>query len=114
MSGMATRLRARVTRRPSLPLTARDESDLVVIRSSPSHQRALEDLARTPSGQTQTLSESALLHAIFEAGLDAVRAAAQEAGYAELADQMATEQRDGEVDRRAEARRRRPSWADEA
>jgi hypothetical protein len=106
---MATRMKEPVTRRPSLPLTAKDESDLNLIRTSPSHQRALEQLGADLPGGAEALSEAALLHAVFEAGLDAVRMAAAEAGYAELARQQAAEA----VANRAENRRRRPQWADE-
>jgi hypothetical protein len=107
---MATRLGEPVKRRSTLPLTAQDESDLALIRTSPSYQRALENLAGSAEGHLQNLSESALLHAVFAAGLDAVRLAAAEAGYAQLAE----ERRADATARRAQSRRRRPSWADEA
>jgi len=102
-------MQGRVIRRPSLPLTAQDESDLDLIRSSPNHRRALEQLGGDLAGVTESLSEGALLHAVFEAGLEAVRLAAAEVGYAELAQQ----QRQDAGAQRAESRRRRPSWADD-
>jgi hypothetical protein len=54
-------------------------------------------------------AESVFLHAIFAAGLRAVREHAEQASYA--ADAAAYESEDAE--RRAVARRRRPEWADE-
>lgn len=103
---MASRMTEPVIRRPSLPLTAKDELDLDQIRRSPSFQRALSEVAGSlPAGA----SESVLLHAVFTAGLEAVRRAAAEAGYAELAEQY----RAGAEDRRAIQRRRQPQWADE-
>ncbi len=102
-------------RRPSLPLTEVDEAHLQLIWSSPTHRHALDELAGRLSvgaeGEGELdLTESALLHLVFEAGLDAVRARAQEAGYAELARGRLSEE---QVEARAIARRRRPSWADE-
>jgi hypothetical protein len=105
---MATRLKASVTRRPSLPLTAKDERSLDLIRTTSTYQRALAQLAGDV-GEPGTMSEGALLHAVFAAGLQAVRHTAAEAGYAALADQ-----RSASLDaRRAESRRRPPAWADE-
>ncbi|WP_030529644.1 hypothetical protein [Phycicoccus jejuensis] len=106
---MATRMQGKVIRRPSLPLTAQDEIDLGLIRTSPSHQRALEQLGADIHDDAASMSESALLHAVFEAGLGAVRAAAAEAGYAELAQQLEADS----LERRDISRRRRPRWADE-
>lgn len=106
---MATRLKASVTRRPSLPLTADDERDLELIRTSTTYRRALAQLAGEAT-EPGTMSESALLHAVFEVGLGAVRHAAAEAGYAELAEQRSA----ATAQTRAESRRRRPAWADEA
>ncbi|MDP9182465.1 MAG: hypothetical protein M3P04_06790 [Actinomycetota bacterium] len=102
-----TRFRATVVRRPSLPLTEQDEHDLERLRTSSLHREALGRL----SGELldTEVSESALLHAVFEAGLAAVRAASEEAGYA----QMAVELDDNGKSHRSAARRRRPSWAHE-
>lgn len=101
-------------RRSSLPLTELDEAHLRLIRSSPTHRHALNELAGRLAGAKGegqgALTESALLHLVFEAGLDAVHARAQEAGYAELARGRSAEE---QAEARATSRRRRPSWADE-
>jgi hypothetical protein len=103
-----TRFRATVVRRPSLPLTQRDERDLELLRTSALHRESLARLSGEAVAEAE-VSESALLHAVFEAGLSAVRAASEEAGYAQLAIEI-----DAEGDtHRAAARRRRPSWASE-
>src|SRR5690348_12282129 len=102
------RFQAGVVRRPSLPLTEQDERDLKRLRESELHREALARLSGTPE-VTTAVSESALLHAVFEAGLAAVREASEEAGYAQLAVEMDLEAKH----RRADARRRRPSWAHE-
>ena len=105
---MTTRLRETAVRRPSLPLSANDERDLALLRTSAAHREALEQL----SGEKVlhgTVSEAALLHAVFEAGLTAVREAAEDAGYAQLAAELTTH-----PVAKATARRRRPDWADEA
>lgn len=101
-------MRAAAVRRPSLPLTERDERDLALLRASAPRREALSRLTGEPVTRPD-LSEATLLHAVFEAGLAAVREATEEAGYAELAAQQGAEQ----AERRAEARRRRPAWADE-
>ncbi len=92
-----------MTRRPSLPLTERDERDLASIRESPEYRRAFEEA--TGEVDAASMSESAMLHALFEAGINVLRQRVQDEGYAELAHQQ-SEHRDA-------ARRRRPSWADE-
>jgi hypothetical protein len=104
---MTTRMRARIVRRPSLPLTERDERDLALLSSSPGHREALERLSglETPSA----VSEASMLHAVFEVGLAAIRSAVEEASYA----QLAAEQAGAAAQHRAEARRRTPSWAHE-
>jgi hypothetical protein len=105
---MTIRASHRQVRRSSLPLTEQDERDLAYLRSSPEFRRALEEL----SGETVTgdsVSEAALVHALFGAGLAAVKMAAETRGYAAMAaDQAATTS-----ERRSAARRRRPGWADE-
>lgn len=105
---MTARLNAPVARRPSLPLTEQDDRDLAQIREAPSYRRALAQLSGTELPESGT-SEAALLHAVFEAGVKAVQRAAEEAGYAAVAEQQAADA----AERRASARRRRPSWADE-
>lgn len=105
---MTTRLRSRAVRRPSLPLTEEDERQLATIREDREYREVLASL----SGEEvagQDVSEAVLLHAVFEAGLLAVRSAAAADGYASIA----AEQRDA-AERRADARRRRPSWSHEA
>lgn len=104
---MATRLQQSVTRRQTLPLTASDERDLDLIRNSPTYRRAFEDVSGNSTlANAGDLTESALLHAVLEVGLAAIRESALEAGYAELAQHRRPE------DRKVQ-RRRRPSWADE-
>lgn len=91
------------TARKSLPLTDGDLEELEQLRSSPERRSALARLAGAElSGST---SEARLLHAIFEAGLRAVRELAEDEGYAELARQQDPAARQGT------ARRRRPDWA---
>ena len=102
-------MRTPAVRRPSVPLTERDERDLGLLRSSGPHREALGRLSGEPIAGAD-VSEAVLLHAVLEAGLAAVRAATEEAGYAELATQQTAEA----AVRRAEARRRRPVWADES
>ena len=105
---MASRLNQRPVRRSSLPLTERDLADLDKLRV-PGPGRAA--LARAVPGALPDgeITESALLHAVFEAGLRAVNETAEELSYA--ADAAAYEAEDTE--RRRIARRRRPPWADE-
>ncbi len=105
---MASRMRSPVVSRKTLPLTERDERALALLRSS---AEQLDALSRLSGGGALTpdASESVLLHAVLEAGLAAVRAATQDVGYAQMAAQLADES----AERHADARRRRPSWADE-
>jgi hypothetical protein len=67
----------RPVKRPSVPLTRRDLRDLELIRNSPEAMRA----AGVPEGA----SEAALLSAALRTGLEHLREAAEEAGYAALA-----------------------------
>jgi hypothetical protein len=103
---MATRLKQQTVRRAGLPLTERDLADLEAIRNAPERE-AVGRAADTelPSGD---LTEAALLHAVFTAGLRALRRTIDDAGYARLAD-------DGEYmdEMRRIARRRRSDWADD-
>ena len=109
MCGMATRLQGRAVRRPSLPLTEADEHDLAELKDSPSLLQALSQMLDLDIN-LQSATEAAVLHAIFRAGLAHIRDAALEAGYA----QLAAEQAEETAARRVLARRRRPTWADEA
>jgi len=74
-----TQIGVRGTRRLSLPLTAKDQADLDLIRSTP------ERLGSLPGNIDASSSDAALVHAVFEAGLAQIREAAEIAGYAALA-----------------------------
>jgi len=105
---MATRFHQTVQRRVPLPLTDADEAELALLKSDAGIRATLAELSGAPvAGGSAT--EAALLHALLEVGWQAVRDRAEEAGYAELASQRAADA----DQRRAEARRRRPGWADE-
>ncbi len=88
----------RPVKRPSVPLTGRDLRDLELIRNSPEAMRA----AGVPEGA----SEAALLSAALRAGLEHLREAAEEAGYAALA---ASYQDDPQEQAVEVAMRRRPA-----
>jgi hypothetical protein len=106
---MATRLSEPAKARKSLPLTERDLADLERLRGQTPERDALADLSGIA---VESVTEAALLHMIFAAGLQAIREKAEERAYAEAAaDRLAS----GEADEnRRIARRRRPAWADEA
>jgi hypothetical protein len=106
---MATRLNEPAKARKSLPLTERDLADLQRLRGQTPERDALADLSGV---EVESVTEAALLHLIFAAGLRAIREKAEEHAYASAAaDRLAS----GEVDEnRRIARRRRPAWADEA
>lgn len=106
---MATRMDQPVVRRPSVPLTARDEADLAMLKASPTYRRALDRLCASPVTADDDIGESVLLHALIEAGFAAVRLEAEEAGYRELAIDYMHQANE----RRSLARRRTPAWADE-
>jgi hypothetical protein len=108
MCDMARRLSERVTRRSPLPLTERDEADLARLREPGPARTALANLT-SGSLPDSDISEAMLLHAVFVAGLRAVREAAEAAAYDELAADYATQ----DAERRTIARRRRPEWAAE-
>jgi ectoine hydroxylase-related dioxygenase (phytanoyl-CoA dioxygenase family) len=105
---MATRLNEPAKARKSLPLTERDLADLERLRGQTPERAALADLAGVV---VEGVTEAALLHMIFAAGLRAIREKAEERAYASAAaDRLAS----GEADEiRRIARRRRPTWADE-
>lgn len=96
-----------VAQRSSIPLTEADLRALDRVRLSPTHRAALHRLTGEPS-VLEDLTRAALLHAVLTAGLAAVNEAAEEVGYAMLAEQRR------DASHRAEARRRLPSWAAEA
>jgi ectoine hydroxylase-related dioxygenase (phytanoyl-CoA dioxygenase family) len=105
---MATRLNEPAKARKSLPLTERDLADLERLRGQTPERAALADLS---SIVVEGVTEAALLHMIFAAGLRAIREKAEERAYASAAaDRLAS----GEADEvRRIARRRRPTWADD-
>jgi hypothetical protein len=105
---MATRLNEPAKARKSLPLTERDLADLERLRGRSPEREALAELAGVV---VESVTEAALLHMIFAAGLRAIREKAEERAYASAAaDRLAS----GEAEEiRRIARRRRPAWADE-
>ena len=91
--------------RKSLPLSERDLVELANLRASEQYQDAL---SRVGGEQvTAATSEAVVLHAVWQAGLKAVREQLEADGYAELA-----RDRSDETARQV-ARRRRPAWAEE-
>jgi hypothetical protein len=106
---MAIRLNQPAKARKSLPLTERDLADLERLRGQTPERDALADLAGVVV--VEGVTEAALLHMIFTAGLRAIREKTEELAYASAAaDRLASGEAD---DIRLIARRRRPSWADE-
>jgi len=101
---MNTADRVRATRK-SLPLSERDLRDLAVLRGSEAHREALSRLAQVEVSATS--SEAVMLQAVLEAGIKAVAQLVEAEGYARIAAEASSE------NRQAVARRRRPSWADE-
>jgi hypothetical protein len=69
--------------RKSVPLTAQDLADLAVLRSERS---ALGRSLTRLSGIDPRDSDAAVLHGLVALGLQLIKEAAEEAGYAELAD----------------------------
>jgi hypothetical protein len=90
-------------RRLSLPLTPEDEIELAALKTEPRR----EALASLLGVRTEFTSDAALVHAIFDLGLQRVREAQLDAGYAELAKSYA------DAEARQIARRRRPLTADD-
>lgn len=76
-----------------------------VLRTSAEHRAALAQLADVPVSARE--SEARLLHAVWAAGLRAVRQRAEAGGYARMASEQDV------ATRRAAARRRPPSWVAE-
>lgn len=95
-------------RRGALPLTARDIEDLATLRRPSPEREALSELAEVPIADE--VSEALLIHAVFTAGLRAVRESAEAHGYAQLAEQEAAS---GEAADRRLIAKRRPPRADE-
>ena len=109
MPSMSTRMSHRVVRRPNVPLTARDETDLALLRASPAFRRALERLCPNGPSADADVGEAMLLHAVLEAGLAAIRMSAEEEGY----EQLAVDYAEDAGARRRMSRRRLPAWTDE-
>lgn len=65
-----------------MPLTERDLADLERLRGQTPERDALRDLSGI---RTESVTEAALLHAIFTAGLRAVRERAEELAHASAA-----------------------------
>jgi hypothetical protein len=105
---MSTRLNEPAKARKSLPLTERDLADLERLRGQTPERDALSDLSGVA---VESLTEAALLHMIFAAGLRAIRDKAEERAYVSAAaDRLAS----GEAEEiRRIARRRRPAWTGE-
>jgi hypothetical protein len=105
---MVTRLDKPAKARKSLPLTERDLDELARLHGPTPERDALFDLAGVA---VESVTEAALLHMIFSAGLRAIREKAEEHAYAAAAaERLASGE--AQENRRAE-RRRRPAWADE-
>src|SRR5258708_40122591 len=105
---MSQKLNQATERRAPLPLTARDIEDLASLRMPSPEGEALSDLADV--SLADEVSEALLLHAVFTAGLRAIREAAEAHGYAQLAIQQESP---GETADRQAISDRRPPWADE-
>ena len=106
---MAARIQSPVKQRKSLPLTAENEAEIVKVLQTSSYQQALEEL----SGRKiidMDLSTAAVMHAIFEVGISAVRQQAEREGYAQIAASMVS--LDSREQRKV-ARRRQPAWSEE-
>ena len=106
---MTTRITSPVQRRTSLPLTEQNESDISTLLESSVYQRALEELSGRKIVDHE-ISTSALLHAVFEAGLSAVKKSAEMDGYAQIAEGISRNTFDQQ---HKQARRRTPSWSEE-
>lgn len=105
---MATRFSEPMRARKSLPLTAADLAAVDRLRAPTMERDVLSELAGV---RIESVTEAALLHIIFAAGLRAIREEAEQRAYGSAAaDRLASGQAN-EI--RRIARRRRPSWADE-
>jgi hypothetical protein len=105
---MVTRFPEPTKARKSLPLTERDLAELDRLRAPTPERDVLSELAGV---RVESVTEAALLHIIFAAGLRAIREQAEHRAYASAAADRMTS---GEADETHRiARRRRPSWADE-
>lgn len=82
---MKSRMSRSVVRRPSLPLNADDERDLISLKMYPHFRMALAELAASEPDPSIDVSEGVLLHAVFEVGMAAVRERAEFMSYQESA-----------------------------
>ncbi len=105
--GMTTRISQAVVRRPSLPLTERDETDLEVLKAT--SQKLLTDL-----GLEVGTSESALLNSIHRAGMRSLTERIAELGYEQLAQQLDAETTEADTEvRKARRRHQVDAWGSE-
>jgi hypothetical protein len=105
---MVTRFSEPAKARKSLPLTERDLAELDRLRAPSPERDVLSELAGV---RIESVTEAALLHMIFAAGLRAIQEKAEQRAYLTAAADRLTS---GEADEiRRVARRRRPSWAAE-
>jgi hypothetical protein len=105
---MVTRFSEPAKARKSLPLTERDLAELDRLRAPGPERDVLSELAGV---RIESVTEAALLHMIFAAGLRAIQEKAEQRAYLTAAADRLTS---GEADEiRRVARRRRPSWAAE-
>jgi hypothetical protein len=105
---MATRLDQPAKVRKSLPLTERDLAYLERLRQQGPERDALADLAGIA---VETVTEAALLHMVFAAGLRTIRERAEERAYASAAADRLASGEAAEI--RRIARRRPPARAGE-
>src|ERR1700735_4428090 len=80
---MTARLNQPAKARKSLPLTERDLADLERLRRQTPERDALADLAGVVL--VESVTEAALLHMIFTAGLRAIQEKTEELAYASAA-----------------------------
>jgi hypothetical protein len=105
---MATRFSEPAKARKSLPLTERDLADLDRLRAPTPERDVLSELVGV---RIESVTEAALLHIIFAAGLRAIQEEAEQRAYSAAAADRLTSGAADEI--RRVARRRRPSWAGE-
>ncbi len=104
---MTTRISQAVVRRPSLPLTERDETDLEVLKATP--PKLLTDL-----GLEVGTSEASLLNSIYRAGMRSLTERIAELGYEQLAQQLDAETTEADTAvRKARRRHQVDAWGSE-
>jgi hypothetical protein len=105
---MGSSLEPAVVRSVLLPITESDEARLELLKSRAELSEALNQLIEVPL-PAGPVSESALIHAVIEAGFGAARSLADEIAYA----MIAVTPGETASQRQAEARRRQPSWVED-